>query len=98
MKRYLAWAVLAAILAVGTAGCGKKEIEELKGKVAGLERELADSRARLDAKDKELADAQAAVTVKEEDLNKVRVERDKCKQELAALKKKTSATTTKKKK
>jgi chromosome segregation ATPase len=98
MKRYLAWAVLAAILAVGTAGCGKKEIEELKGKVAGLERELADSRVRLDAKDKELADAQAAVTVKEEDLNKVRVERDKCKQELAALKKKTSATTTKKKK
>lgn len=97
MKRYLAWAVLAAVLAAGSAGCGKKEIEELKGKVAGLERELADSRARLDAKDKELADAQAALAAKEEDLNKVRVERDKCKQELAALKKKTAAPTTKKK-
>jgi Tfp pilus assembly protein FimV len=92
MKRQLLIAVVMTALAAGVAGCGKREIEELKGKVAKLERELVDSRTQLDAKDKDLAAAQAAVQSKEEETNKVRVERDKCKQDLAALKKKTAPT------
>jgi septal ring factor EnvC (AmiA/AmiB activator) len=90
MKRHLMWVFLTALMAGGLAGCGKQEIEALKGKVATLERELADSGARLDAKDKELAGVQDLVKAKEEELNKLRVERDKCKQELAAAKKKTA--------
>lgn len=92
MKRQWILAVVMTALAAGAAGCGKKEIEELKVRVAKLEQELADSRTQLDNKDKELAAAQTQVQSKEEETNKVRVERDKCKQELAALKKKTTTT------
>ncbi len=95
MKRHVMLAVLATVLAAGIAGCGKKEIEELRGKVAGLEKELADSRLRLETKDRELLDAQNALKAKEEEGNRLRVERDKCKQDLAALKKKTPTKTKK---
>jgi len=90
----LLWAVLATLVLAGPVGCGRKEVDELKGKVAGLEQELAATNTKLAETTQELdearANAEKSDTKEEalvEQLNKVRVERDKLKQELTALKK-----------
>ena len=90
----LLWAVLAAVVLAGPVGCGRKQIDELKGKVASLEQELAATKTKLAETTQELEEARASAEksdTKEEalvdQLNRVRVERDKLKQELTALKK-----------
>jgi septal ring factor EnvC (AmiA/AmiB activator) len=95
MQRYMLAALAAVFLLAGPVGCGKKEIEELKGKVAGLEKELADTKDRLAARDKDMEDATAKLQESQhqvkaltDQLVKVKVERDKYKKELAAAKKK----------
>jgi chromosome segregation ATPase len=93
-RKYLLWAVLATIVLAGPIGCGKKEIDELKIQVASLEKELADTKAKLADADKETQEVrskgeqgQANVEAQTAELVKVKVERDRLKQELAALKK-----------
>jgi septal ring factor EnvC (AmiA/AmiB activator) len=95
MKRYVLWAVLAAVLAAGPVGCGKKEIEELNAKVAQLQQDLAAVTEDLAEKSKaaEEADAkakqlQATVDAQAAELVKIQTERDRLKRDLAALKKK----------
>jgi septal ring factor EnvC (AmiA/AmiB activator) len=95
MKRYVLWAVLAAVLAAGPVGCGKKEIEELNARVAQLQQDLAAVTEDLSEKSKaaEEADAkakqlQATVDAQAAELVKIQTERDRLKRDLAALKKK----------
>jgi uncharacterized coiled-coil DUF342 family protein len=89
----LLWALLAAVVLAGPVGCGRKEIDALKDKVAALEQELAATKTELaettQALEEARANAEKSDTKEEalvEQLNKVRVERDKLKQELTALK------------
>jgi septal ring factor EnvC (AmiA/AmiB activator) len=95
MKRYVLWAVLAAVLAAGPVGCGKKEIEELNVKVTQLQKDLAAVTEDLAEKSKEAEEAgtkarqlQATVDAQAAELVKVKAERDRLKRDLAALKKK----------
>jgi septal ring factor EnvC (AmiA/AmiB activator) len=95
MKRYVLWAVLAAVLVAGPVGCGKKEIEELNARVAQLQQDLAAVTEDLAEKSKaaEEADAkakqlQATVDAQAAELVKIQTERDRLKRDLAALKKK----------
>lgn len=91
-RTYIGVALLAVAL---LAGCGRQEIEELRGKVAGLERELAQARTQAEAGTQQLTELQAKLAQQKTEneqltaeLVKVKVQRDKLKQELAALKKK----------
>jgi septal ring factor EnvC (AmiA/AmiB activator) len=95
MKRYVLWAVLAAVLVAGPVGCGKKEIEELNAKVAQLQKDLTAVTEDLAEKTKETEEAggkakqlQATVDAQAAELVKVKAERDRLKRDLAALKKK----------
>jgi septal ring factor EnvC (AmiA/AmiB activator) len=95
MKRYVLWAVLAAVLVAGPVGCGKKEIEELNAKVAQLQQDLTAVTEDLAEKTKETEEAggkakqlQATVDAQAAELVKVKAERDRLKRDLAALKKK----------
>ncbi|MHB1143004.1 MAG: hypothetical protein ACYC1T_14760 [Sulfuricaulis sp.] len=95
MKRYVLWAVLAAVLVAGPVGCGKKEIEELNAKVVQLQKDLAAATEDLAEKSKEAEEAgakarqlQATVDAQAAELVKIRTERDRLKRDLAALKKK----------
>jgi septal ring factor EnvC (AmiA/AmiB activator) len=95
MKRYVLWAVLAAVLVAGPVGCGKKEIEELNAKVAQLQQDLTAATEELAEKSKEAEEAgakakqlQATVDAQAAELVKVKAERDRLKRDLAALKKK----------
>lgn len=95
MRRYVLWAVLAAVLAAGPVGCGKKEIEELTAKVGQLQKELDLTKADLAEKSRQAEESatkagqlQAKVDAQASDITKLKAERDKLKRELAALKKK----------
>ncbi|GAB4508851.1 MAG: hypothetical protein Tsb0026_08100 [Sulfuricaulis sp.] len=95
MKRYVLWAVLAAVLAAGPVGCGKKEIEELNTKVTQLQKDLTVAKEDLAEKSKEAEEAvakakqmQATVDAQAADIVKIKAERDKLRRDLAALKKK----------
>lgn len=95
MKRYMLWAVLAAVLVAGPVGCGKKEIEELNAKVAQLQKDLTAATEDLVEKSKEAEEAgakakqlQATVDAQAAELVKVKAERDRLKRDLAVLKKK----------
>jgi septal ring factor EnvC (AmiA/AmiB activator) len=95
MKRYVLWAVLAAVLAAGPVGCGKKEIEELNARVAQLQQDLAAVTEDLAEKSKAVEEAgakarqlQATVDAQAAELVKIQAERDRLKRDLAALKKK----------
>jgi len=61
MKRYVLWAILAAVLLAGPTGCGKKEIEELNLKVTQLQKELVAARENLAEKGKVVEEAQTKV-------------------------------------
>jgi len=95
MKRYVLWAILAAFLAAGAVGCGKKEIEALNTRVTELQKEVSDGSNQLAEKTKE-ADAlrakadqlQATVDAQAAEIVKIKMERDRLNRELAALKKK----------
>ena len=95
MKRYVLWAVLAAVLAAGPVGCGKKEIEELNAKLVQLQKDLTVVTEDLAEKSKEAEEAgakakqlQATVDAQAAELVKVKAERDRLKRDLSALKKK----------
>ena len=102
MKRQFYVVVLAAFLAVGLAGCGAKEREELQLKVADLEKQLVKVNSELAEKDAaatelrniadtatvKLKEAKVTIDAQASKLAKVQVERDKLKQEVAQLKKK----------
>jgi septal ring factor EnvC (AmiA/AmiB activator) len=95
MKRYVLWAVLAAVLVAGPVGCGKKEIEELNAKVVQLQKDLAAVTEELAEKSTKAEEAgakakqlQATVDAQAAELVKIRTERDRLKRDLAVLKKK----------
>lgn len=95
MKRYVLWAVLAAVLAAGPMGCGKKEVEELNARVAQLQKDLTAAKEDLAEKTKEAEEVgarakqmQATVDAQAAEIVKIKTERDKLKRDLAALKKK----------
>jgi peptidoglycan hydrolase CwlO-like protein len=95
MKRYVLWAIMAAFLAAGPLGCGKKEIEELTAKVTQMQKELATTKEQLAGKTKEAGDLsakvgqmQAAADAQAAEMAKIKAERDTLKRDLAALKKK----------
>ena len=95
MRRYVLWAVLAAVLAAGPVGCGKKEIEELTTKVGQLQKEMDLTKADLAEKSRQAEESatkasqlQAKGDAQASDISKLRAERDKLKRELSALKKK----------
>jgi septal ring factor EnvC (AmiA/AmiB activator) len=95
-------AVIAIFLALSLAGCGAKEREELKQKVAGLEQQLVKAHSDLaekealltevrtasDAGAQKLKEAQATIEQQAAKLVRVQVERDKLRAEVAQLKKK----------
>lgn len=90
-REFIGIATLALLL---LAGCGKQPAEDLRGKVAGLEQELAGTRAELQGASVETAELrtklreqQATIDGLTMDLVQVKVQRDKLKQEVAALKK-----------
>jgi septal ring factor EnvC (AmiA/AmiB activator) len=91
---------LAAALAltVAISGCGNKERDELRAKVAGLEQQLAKVNSELAEKDavaraateqieQQLKRAQANIDALTADLVKVKEERDRLKAEVAQLRK-----------
>lgn len=84
------WALVAV-----ASGCGQGEIDELRARVIGLEKELQASREQLTANNAQLSELQtkldqqqATVESLTRDLARVKVERDKLRQELTALKRK----------
>lgn len=95
MKRYVLWAIMAAFLAAGPLGCGKKEIEELNAKVTQMQKELATAKEQLAGKNKEASELsakagqmQATVDAQAAEIVNIKTERDTLKRDLAALKKK----------
>lgn len=95
MKRYVLWAIMAAFLAAGPLGCGKKEIEELNAKVTQMQKELATTKEQLAGKNKEAGELsakagqmQATVDAQAAEIVNIKTERDTLKRDLAALKKK----------
>lgn len=56
MKHYVAATVLAVIVSTGLVGCGAKEREELKAKVATLEQEASKMKNESASKDATIAD------------------------------------------
>jgi uncharacterized protein HemX len=87
---------LAAVLALGLAGCGGKEKEELRQKVANLEQQLAKATSQVAEKEAAMASMETSLKQAQDEVAKCKVERDKLKAEVAQLKKKTGTTTKKK--
>ena len=56
MKRYIATAVMAVVLTTGLAGCGMKERDALKAKVATMEQDVSKMKNEMAAKDATIAD------------------------------------------
>lgn len=86
MKRYVLWAVLAAILAFGPVGCGRQQIEQLNAKVTQLQTDLASTKDQLADKSKEADDQRAKATqlqttvdAQTADIAKLKAELDKFK-------------------
>ena len=84
------WVVVVVVMA---SGCGQRELDELRAQVTGLEKELQASRQQLTANNAQLSELQtkldqqqATVESLTHDLVRVKVERDKLRQELTALK------------
>jgi septal ring factor EnvC (AmiA/AmiB activator) len=87
----LVWPILSAPL-----GCGNQDAQQLQSKVTELERELASMKTQLEEKGRLVAELRVKQEQSEanaDDLTtalvRVKVERDKLKQELMALRKKT---------
>ena len=56
MKRFIATAVMAVVLTTGLTGCGMKERDELKAKVATMEQESSKMKTEMASKDATVAD------------------------------------------
>ncbi|MBI3776977.1 MAG: hypothetical protein HY273_15770 [Gammaproteobacteria bacterium] len=86
MKRYIATAVMAVVLTTGLTGCGMKERDELRDKVATMEQDaskmknesaskdatIADLRSQLEAANKNARAAQDKVAQMEADAAKAK--------------------------
>lgn len=86
MKRYIATAVMAVVLTTGLTGCGMKERDELRAKVATMEQDaskmknesaskdatIADLRSQLEAANKNARAAQDKVAQMEADAAKAK--------------------------
>lgn len=89
-RNWLLWVLLATIVAAGPIGCSKKEVDDLKTKVAALEKELGETKTKLEEADDirtKVEQCQTKEDVLAAEVTRVRVERDRCKQELSSLKK-----------
>jgi len=94
VPRFCLGSILALLTVGALLGCGRQEVHQFRAKVTELEHELQIARGQLAENDRVIADLRAKVEqsdVSEEDLTtalvKVKVERDKLKQELTALRK-----------
>lgn len=87
---------LAAVLALGLAGCGGKEKEELRQKVTNLEQQLAKATSQVAEREAAMASMETSLKQAQDEVAKVKVERDKLKAEVAQLRKKTGTATKKK--
>lgn len=81
---------LAAVLALGLAGCGGKEKEELRQKVTNLEQQLAKATSQVAEREAAMASMETSLKQAQDEVAKVKVERDKLKADIAQLKKKTA--------
>jgi len=81
---------LAAVLALGLAGCGGKEKEELRQKVANLEQQLAKATSQVAEREAAMASMETSLKQAQDEVAKVKVERDKLKADVAQLKKKSA--------
>jgi septal ring factor EnvC (AmiA/AmiB activator) len=88
MKHYAWLMILAVALVAGPVGCGKKEVDELKTRAAGLEKELAETKGKLADRDKEVAELktkaeqnQANIDALTAELVKVKAESKKLQQD-----------------
>jgi cell division septum initiation protein DivIVA len=77
--------LVAAVLVLGLAGCGGKEKEELRQKVANLEQQLAKAVSQV-------AESEAAIASMETSIKQARDETAKCKADIAQLNKKKTVT------
>jgi chromosome segregation ATPase len=93
MGRRIAVVLIAVVLAAGLAGCGAKEREELKQKVAGLEQQVAKANSQLAEKDAAMASMEQSIKQAHEEVAKCTTERDMLKAQVS----KKKGTTTKKK-
>jgi uncharacterized protein HemX len=79
---------LATVLALGLAGCGGKEKEELRQKVTNLEQQLAKATSQVAEKEAAMASMEASLKQAQDETAKAKGERDKLKAEVAQLRKK----------
>lgn len=63
MKRYVATAIMAVVLVTGLTGCGMKERDELKAKVATMEQETSKMKNEMSSKDATIADLRSQLEV-----------------------------------
>jgi hypothetical protein len=61
MKRYIATAVMAVVLTTGLTGCGMKERDELRAKVATMEQDASKMKNEMASKDATIADLRSQV-------------------------------------
>ena len=100
MGRRVAGTLVAVVLAAGLAGCGSKEVDELKQKVASLEQKAATLEQQVAGANNQLAEKTAAMESMEQSIKQAHEEAAKCMSERdmlkAELSKKTGTATKKK--
>lgn len=89
------WVIAAAVLIAGLGGCANKETEALRAKVGQIEKDLVDLRTHTEENAAALSELKSRVEQAQSSVNgltaqlvRVKVERDKLKQEVVALRKK----------
>jgi len=82
MIRQLAWFAVAMSLAFGMTGCGSKEKEELRQKVANYEQQLAKANSQVAEQQSAIASLEKSLEDAHADVAKCKAERDKLKSEL----------------
>jgi len=97
MNRRLASAVVAIGLVFGLAGCGSKEKEELRQKVANYEQQLAKANSQVAEQQSAIASLEKSLEEAHADVAKCKAERDKLKSELRGKTRKSAASKSKKK-
>jgi septal ring factor EnvC (AmiA/AmiB activator) len=90
--RRITLVALAAVLVLGLAGCGGKEKEELRQKVANLEQQLAKATSQVAEREAAMASMDTSLKQAQDETAKCKVERDKLKADIAQLNKKKTAT------
>ena len=100
MGRRIVVTLIAVVLATGLAGCGGKEREELKQKVASLEQKAAGLEQQVAGANSQLAEKTAAMASMEQSIKQAHEDAAKCMSDRdmlkAALSKKKGTATKKK--